>query len=78
MDLACEDDVRRDRITGRPDALDNCNPFLIALLYGSRSSASIGGCNDHFGRDFAHCEAGLVEVIDIIIVDSVFRDYVSY
>ena len=39
---------------------------------------SIGGRNDSFGRDLAHREARLVEVIDIVIVDSVFRDYVSY
>ena len=78
MDLACEDDVWRDRIAGRPNALDSCNPFLIALLYGSRPSASIGGCNDCFCRDFAHCKPGLVEVVNIVIVDSVFRDYVPY
>ena len=47
-------------------------------MYGSRSSASIGYYNDHFGRDFTYREASLVEVIDIVIVDSVFRDYVPY
>jgi len=48
------------------------------LLYGSRLSTSIGGRNDGFGRDFAHREASLVEVVDIVIVDPVFRNYVPY
>ena len=78
MDLACEDDVWRDRIAGRPNALDSCNPFLIALLYGSRPSASIGGCNDSLGGDLTHREACLIEVVDVVIVDTVFRDYVPY
>ena len=78
MDLACEDDIRRDRIAGRPNTLDSCNPLLVALLYGSRPSVSIGGCNDCFCRDFAHREPSLVEVVDVVIVDPVFRDYIPY
>ena len=65
MDLTYKDNIRRDRITGRPDTLDNYNLFLVTLLYGFRSSASIGGYNDYFGRDFTYYEASLVKVIDV-------------
>ena len=78
MNLPYEDNVRRDRIAVRPNALDSCNPFLIALLYSSRPSASIGGCNNCFCRDFTHCKPGLVKVVDIIIMDSVFHNYILY
>jgi hypothetical protein len=48
------------------------------LLYSSWPPASVGGCNDSFSGDLAHREARFVEVIDIVIVDPLFRNYVSY
>ena len=38
----------------------------------------IKGHNNYFSKNFAHREIYLVEIIDVVIVDPVFRDYILY
>lgn len=66
-------DKRREALTVRTDTLDHGDPFPIARLDLLSLSAPIGAGYDYRGRDLAYHEAGLVEVIDILVLDTVFR-----
>ena len=70
---ALHHDERRDAPTVRTDALDYGNPFSIARLDLFSFSAPIDTGYDHYGRDLAHYKASLVKVIDILVLDTVFR-----
>ena len=65
------DDERRDTPAIGTDALDYGNPFAIARLDLLSFAVTVGARNDHRGRDLTHHEAGLVEVVDILILDTV-------
>ena len=39
---------------------------------------SIRGYNNSFGRDFTYRKSNLIEIIDIVIIDPVFRNYILY
>ena len=54
---------RRDAPAVRTHALDHGHPFPIARLDLFSLSAPIGAGHDYRGRDLAHHEAGLVEVV---------------
>ena len=58
--------------------MDYVNLFLISLLYSSRASILIRGYNDYFFRDFTYRKPSLVEIINIIIIDPIFRNYIPY
>jgi hypothetical protein len=71
-------DIRRDRVPYRTNSLDNCNLFPIARLYLLYLCPTIRACYDHSYRNNTHYKAGLVEVVDIRLINRVFRDYVFY
>ncbi|KAK8095151.1 uncharacterized protein PG998_014375 [Apiospora kogelbergensis] len=73
MDLAFYRYKRRDAPTVRTYALDRGSPFPIARLDPLSFPAVIGARNDHRGRDLAHHEAGLVEVVQILVEDADLR-----
>ena len=73
MEFAGNDDEWRDRPALGVDALNHCNPFPIALLGYLRPSTPLSACNDHTRGDNTDHEACLVEVIDILILDTIFR-----
>ncbi len=48
--------------------MDNCNPLSIAKLGLFSPNAAVRGSNYHGGDDNAHHKAGLVEIVDIVVV----------
>ena len=38
----------------------------------------IGGCDDYFSRDFAYHEVYLIKIVDIVIINLIFHDYILY
>ena len=58
------------------DAGDRGSPFPVARLNSLASSTSIGPGNNHTRAYLAHHKAGLVEVVEITVVDPVFRPYI--
>ena len=68
---ALHGDERREALTVRTDALDHGNPFPITRLDLFSLSVTISTGYDYCGRDLAHYKAGLVEVIDILVLDTV-------
>ena len=70
---ALHHDERRDAPTVRTDALDYGNPFSIARLDLFSFSAPIDTGYDHCRRDLAYYKASLVKVIDVLVLDAVFR-----
>ena len=67
------DDERRDTLAVGIDALDHGNPFPITRLDFFSLPAPVDARHDYRGRDLAYYKAGLVEVIDILVLDAVFR-----
>ena len=64
-------DERRDTLAVGIDALDHGNPFPITRLDFFSLPAPVDARHDYRGRDLAHHEAGLVEVVDILVLDAV-------
>ena len=62
---------RRDTPAIGTDTLDYGNPFAIARLDLLSFAVTVGARNDYSRRDLAHYKAGLVEVIDILVLDAV-------
>ena len=65
------DDKRRDTPAVGTDALDYGNPFAITRLDLLSFTVTVGARDDYSGRDLAHHKAGLVEVVDILVLDAV-------
>ncbi|KAM9874811.1 hypothetical protein VDGL01_11132 [Verticillium dahliae] len=76
--FARKHDERRDTETGRTDALDYRNPFPVSWLLLLYARASFGARYDGSTAYNAHLEASLVEVIDIVLRNAVFRDCVAH
>lgn len=69
--LALEDDERWDRPASCIHALDYCSPLSVAGLCQAGSRMSAGAGHDHRRRDDSHHEPGFVEIVDVIVNDSV-------
>ena len=68
---ALHDDKQRDVPAVGTDALNHGNLFPITRLDLFSLSAAIGAGYDYRGRDLAYYKAGLIEVIDILVLDAV-------
>lgn len=73
-----DDEVRRHDPAIRTYSLDHCNPLSIARLLCTRPTAAIGACHGLCTRKDAHLEPGLVEVIDVPLLDPVLLNHISY
>ena len=69
---------RRDASIFAIDASNRRRPFPITWLNSLASSASIGARNYHGGIDKAYYKAGLVEVIEIVVLDTVLSPHILY
>ena len=73
MVLAFDNDIQRDRPALGINALDHRSPFPIARLGQLRLASPVRACNNHRYGDLTHHKAGLVEVIQIPVLDAVLR-----
>lgn len=78
MALALNNNEGRDHPALRIDPLDHCRPFPIARLSQFRLASPFRAYNNHRWSDLAHGEAGLVEVVDVSISDSIFQDCIAH
>jgi hypothetical protein len=69
---------RRDRITHRIDSLDYYNPFPITRLDLLCLFPAIRACYNYSGGNNAYYKPSLVKVIDIRLLDRIFRNYILY
>ena len=69
--FSLDGEVRRHDPAVRTHSLDHPNPLSIARLLCTRPATAIGACHDLCTRKDAHLEPGLVEVVDIRILDRV-------
>jgi hypothetical protein len=58
----------------RANSLNNGNPFSIALLKLFSFTTSFGACYYHASGNFAHHKPNFIEIINIPIAYSIFRD----
>ncbi len=75
---ALDDNERQDRLASSIDALDHCCPLAIARLLRLCPATLFGACNNYCSRDDAYLKPGLVEVVDIGLLDAVLCDCVLY
>ena len=75
---AIDDDEWWDRPASYIDALDHRCPLAITRLLRLCPATPFGARNNHCSRDNAHLKPGLVEVVDICLLDAVLRDCVPY
>ena len=78
MVFALEDQIWRHYKAVAADILDCCSLFLIAWLKNLVSAFLIGICDNYTTVDDAYYEAGLVEVVEVCVVDCVLCVYVVY
>ena len=78
MIFAFDDDEQRDRPASCIDALDYRCPLAIARLLRLCPVTLFGTCNNYCSRDNAHLKPGLVEIVDISLLDAVLRDCIPY
>ena len=78
MILRGQDDERRDRPTKGIDSLNYSRPFAVARLGELCPAKAIRGCDYHARRDDAHHEPGLIEVVDIVIQDTVLSYHIPH
>ena len=64
-------DERRDTLTVRTYTLDHGNPFPVSRLDLLSFTVTFSARNDYYGRDLAYYKAGLVKVIDILVLNTV-------
>jgi len=76
--LRGQDDERRDGPAEGIDSLDHYCPLAVARLGQLCLAMAIRGCNYHTRKDDAHHKPSLVEVVDIVIHDTVLGLNVSY
>jgi hypothetical protein len=53
------------------NCLDNCHPLAIARLRHPRPTSLVRASHDLRGSNDSHLEAGLIEVVDVVLVDPV-------
>ena len=78
MHLARKDDERWYRPPCCADAINHRNPFAIAWLYAFRPISSFGRCNNLYCYSDVYYKAYLVEVIDIVLINTILSNYISY
>ena len=78
MVLRGQDDEWRDGPTEGIDALDHRCPFTVARLGQLYLATAIQGRNYYTCEDNAHYKPGLVEVVDIVIYNTVLGLNVLY
>jgi hypothetical protein len=78
MDASFVDNEGQGSVASSADALDYCNPFPIAWLCKSRPRTSLRACNNFHRANYAHLEACLVKVVDVVVVDAVLSYCVLY
>ena len=76
--FAFDNDKWRDRPINCIDALDYRCLLAIARLLRFCLATPFGARNNHCNRDDAHLKPGLVEIVDISLLDTVLRDCVLY
>ena len=76
--LRGQDNKRRDGLADGINALDHCCPLAVARLGQLCLATAIRGRNHHAREDDAHHEPSLVEVIDIVVHDTVLGLDVPY
>ena len=76
--LRGQDDERRDSPAEGINSLDHRYPLAVARLGQLCLATAIGGRNYHAREDDAHHEPSLVEVVDIVIHDTILGLNVSY
>ena len=62
----------------RTGALDHCNLFSISRLPHFYPRTPLRRCDDYSAINNAHHKPGLVEVVDVRILDAVLRDSVAH
>ncbi len=75
---ALNDDKQRDRLASSIDALDHYCLLAIARLLRLCPATPFGACNNHCSRDDAYLKPGLVEVVDVGLLDTILRDCILY
>ncbi len=60
------------------DTLNCCRPFPIAWLDRLASSKSISTCNHHRAADNTHHKAGLIEVVEVAVLDTEFGPHITH
>jgi len=76
--LCGQDDERRDGPAEGIDALDHCCPLAVARLGELCLATAVRGRNHHSRENDAHHEPSLIEVVDIVIHDTILGLDVSY
>jgi hypothetical protein len=71
--LALKDNEGWDRPPHCVDALDDCSPLPVALLYALWPSSTLRACDNCSSRYHAHHEASLVKVVYVLIQDAVLK-----
>jgi len=76
--LRGQDDEWRDGLAEGIDSLDHCCPFTVARLGQLCLATAVRGRDHYAGEDDAHYKPSLVEVIDIVVHDTVLSLDVPY
>jgi len=76
--LRSQDDERRDSLAKGIDALDHCCLFAIARLGQLCLATAIRGRNYHARGDDAYYKPSLIEVVDIVVYDTILGPDVLY
>ena len=78
MVLCGQDDERRDGLADGIDALDHYCLLAVARLGELCLATAVQGRNYHSYENDAHYKPSLIEVIDIVIHNTIFSLDVSY
>ena len=78
MILALDDKKRRHYKTVATYVLNRYRSFSITSLQLLTSSAAVGTYNDYCSANNAYYKAGLVEVIEVLVLDAVLRPYILH
>jgi len=73
-----QDDEWRDGLAEGIDALDYCCLFAVARLGELCLITAVRGCNYYSRENDAYYEPSLIEVVDIVIYDTILGLDVSY
>jgi hypothetical protein len=76
--FALYDQKGRYHKTVARDTLNSRRPFSIASLQLLPSALSIGTCDDHTAADDSHHKAGLVKVIEVLVLDRVLGAHILH
>jgi hypothetical protein len=78
VDTSFIDNKGWDRVPCGADALDNCNPLLIAWLDKIRPCTSLRTYNYFHQPNYTYLEASLVKVVDIVVIYAVLSFGILY